>query len=190
MTSEMHFNIPEGSVLRRIDRYATEKVGIILDRHAPPPTGKLTKDPAGEWIKLKDIQVLLRMGGLLEASDELTERLLDGHAQQAFIRDVTNLGYTDFDQVMEILKNNRHQLLDIKEYEIWTEGYRATGEEQNASLLGKASGFSFKEACDAFHAQLDEPKKNIWSYHPDSGTWSVWGCRLFDNETDARKSFG
>lgn len=74
-------------------------------------------------------------------------------------------------------------------YQIWMEGYRATGEEQTASFLGTEEGGDFPEAVRLCISKKPEP---YWLQHlntkVDPPQW--WGCRLFDNETDARKSFG
>lgn len=72
----------------------------------------------------------------------------------------------------------------IKEYEIWMEGYSATGESSEAKLIGTMYADSFQEACDQWAI----------SYGPanyyDSKRLSYWACRLFDNEKDARKGYG
>ena len=62
------------------------------------------------------------------------------------------------------------------------EGYSVTGNSDKASLLGEIEAESFQEACD----KLVEEKgyQNLYSGK------SIWGCRLFDNEAYARKSFG
>lgn len=79
---------------------------------------------------------------------------------------------------MAIAKRNRH-------YEVWMEGYQATGESATASFLGETEASSFKKAC-----------KNVISEYPDLIEYydnkdnTVWGCRLFDNEGDAREAFG
>ena len=78
----------------------------------------------------------------------------------------------------------------MKLYEIWSEGYLCTGVEGNpakASLLGKVEAESFKDAC----IKLCSPKE-FQARHGrfDPERLSVWGCRLFDNEKAARKSFG
>lgn len=65
--------------------------------------------------------------------------------------------------------------------EVWCEGYMATGDSAEARLLGKTRASTLKEACDKLYS-------NDPSYDPERMTY--WGCRLFDNEDDARKSFG
>jgi len=89
----------------------------------------------------------------------------------------------DFDKYNKLLQK-------MKEYEVWTEGYLATGMEgipAKAQLHGKFKGNSFKEAIQAFKDTLTD------SYSiecVDVENMNFWGCRFFDNETDARKSFG
>jgi len=97
-----------------------------------------------------------------------------------------------------------------KEFEIWVEGYAATGERGYASYIGKATGETFEEACRNFeypHNILrvwplpgEDPilihageKLNLDLKQDGSICYdrpSIWACRLFDNETDAKKSFG
>ena len=75
----------------------------------------------------------------------------------------------------------------MKEFEIWSEGYAATGEHSEARFHGKMKAESFIQACIKFFGnKLDINKDGSMRYtYP-----SIWGCRLYDNETDARKSFG
>lgn len=72
-------------------------------------------------------------------------------------------------------------------YQIWSEGYAATGEYSNAQYHGTSEGDTFKEAVDNLLKTWDQKEVGIY-YNPDKLTY--WGCRFFDNETDARKSFG
>ncbi len=66
-------------------------------------------------------------------------------------------------------------------FDVWEEGYVITGNSANASFNCTVEGDSFKEACMERYRE-DE------TYDPERNT--RWGCRLFDNEVDARKSFG
>ena len=74
----------------------------------------------------------------------------------------------------------------MHKYEVWREGYRATGEEGYASFIGSVYADSFKEACDILCANRDD---KIYGRY-DSEKLMVWACRLFDNEEDAKRSFG
>lgn len=67
---------------------------------------------------------------------------------------------------------------------VWMEGYQCTGESSKAQLVGIVYEVdSFKAACEKLAEQLPER-----SWGADRST--IWGCRLFDNEADARKSYG
>ncbi len=70
-------------------------------------------------------------------------------------------------------------------FEIWSEGYRATGNSGVATFLGYGEGIDFKCACDDL-AKSDLKFKQY--YDPLKLTY--WGCRLFSNSQDARKFFG
>lgn len=69
----------------------------------------------------------------------------------------------------------------MPKFQIWSEGYKATGEAQKACPQGSVEANSFQEACDELF--LDNQ-----SY--DSERLTIWGCRLFDNEDAAREAFG
>lgn len=70
--------------------------------------------------------------------------------------------------------------------EIWREGYMTSGESSRAQLLRIVYGVtSLQDAC-ARHADEDPEFKRL--YNPMKMTY--WGCRLYDNEADARKKFG
>lgn len=75
-------------------------------------------------------------------------------------------------------------------YSIWAEGYRATCEHGYATFVGSIHGTDFADAV-----------KNWSDAHPgwmqpyeirnmEEGKLAIWGCKLFDNEADARRSFG
>lgn len=76
----------------------------------------------------------------------------------------------------------------MKEWEVWTEGYTASGERGDATFHGKFMGETFKDAVIKF--------RDTKCSHPELvylGRWDVpdyWGCRFFDNEEDARRGFG
>lgn len=71
------------------------------------------------------------------------------------------------------------------EFDVWIEGYRATGQSANATFCSKYKASNFNNACIAF---LIENGSSLEYYDKTSN--SYWGCRFFDNETDAKKSFG
>lgn len=74
-----------------------------------------------------------------------------------------------------------------KQWPLWVEGYVATGESADATFLGSFEGETFQDAIQAYKDSLtdDYSRKCV-----DVERQTFWGCRFFDNEADARKSFG
>lgn len=73
-------------------------------------------------------------------------------------------------------------------YEIWSEGFRVSGETgAKAEKIGEQEANSFEEACDLFVKRNPQYKS---CYEKRNGVPAYWGCRWFNNEADARKSFG
>lgn len=75
-----------------------------------------------------------------------------------------------------------------KTWDIWMEGYQATGESSAAIML-------------ALNVEADSFNNAVWAYlesNPEmisyaarrDGVWRIWGRRLFSDEESARKSFG
>lgn len=84
-------------------------------------------------------------------------------------------------------------------YEIWMEGYMATGESGDAQKIGEGEGNTFDEAVKDYMNKnpkhgIEENGRGRYSsdeyYKNRKSNWNIWACNLFDNETDARKSFG
>ena len=94
---------------------------------------------------------------------------------------------------------NKPILGTIREFEIWAEGYSASGESGTAQMIGKGLGSTFDEAVKDYMGKnpnhgINENVRNRYisdeSYNKRRSNWSIWACCLFDNEADARKSFG
>jgi len=91
---------------------------------------------------------------------------------------------------------------ELKEYEVWMEGYAATGESGTANLVGKTKARNFAQACHIL--MCEEKLKNIaeenkpnnndyvtagrWDYNPNR--LSYWGRKLYWSYELASKSFG
>jgi hypothetical protein len=73
-----------------------------------------------------------------------------------------------------------------KEYEIWVEGHRAHGSGSNAQLVAKVFANSFEEACIKFSKTKEAKGWGPFSTNP----LAFWGCKLFDNHSDAARTFG
>jgi len=87
----------------------------------------------------------------------------------------------------------------MKEFEIWVEGYAATGERGCANMIGKGYGETFDDAVRDYMAKnpnhgIEENGRNRYGsdewYENRKSNWNIWACDLYDNEADARKSFG
>lgn len=72
----------------------------------------------------------------------------------------------------------------MNKYEIWMEGYRASGDCGTARFEGVWEGETFQEACQKWARATNSPQ----FYDPERNTY--WCCRLYSNEIDARKRFG
>lgn len=79
-----------------------------------------------------------------------------------------------------------------KSYNIWVEGFCCSGMEngpEKARCLARdVYGINFIDAC--LHWYCEKGKEGYGDLSYDGKYLALWGCRLFDNEKDARKSFG
>ena len=91
---------------------------------------------------------------------------------------------------------------ELKEYEVWMEGYAATGEHGTATLVGKTKARNFAQACHILMCEqklksiTEENKPNNkdyvtpgrWDYDPNR--LSYWACKMYWSKELASKSFG
>ena len=83
------------------------------------------------------------------------------------------------------------------------EGYRATGEVGYAQKIGEYDVKTFDEAVEMYIKDHPDIKKNCGpqrytqnnfmseeAFDNRRSDWNIWACALFNNEQDARKSFG
>ena len=73
----------------------------------------------------------------------------------------------------------------MKTYEIWSEGYSATGGTGGATYHGEVPAKNLKDACKKY-AKL-HPEFNKYF---DKKAMTLWGCGLFDSEEKSRRRFG
>ena len=71
-----------------------------------------------------------------------------------------------------------------RKFQLWQEGFRMKGAENEATYLGEFEGNNFDDAC------LNWAKQSSSMAHYKNRPPRFWGCRIFDNEADARKNFG
>lgn len=74
----------------------------------------------------------------------------------------------------------------MSQFQIWVEGWCASGGYGHAQFLGEFDGLDFCEACKKWAASLSEDDRKL----VDTDRLTYWACRLFDNEADARQGFG
>lgn len=86
---------------------------------------------------------------------------------------------------------------DYKKYEIWVEGFQVTGQSSRAQKIGEIKANSFLEACRKLCGKMNDYSEETRGINIDTGQVVVkrnnphiWGCKLFDNEKDARRNFG
>lgn len=73
----------------------------------------------------------------------------------------------------------------MKKFYVWIEGFAATGESQTAQFLGSFEGETFINACKK---AMVEKEWDMSCYDENKNTY--WACQFFDNEKEARASFG
>jgi hypothetical protein len=74
----------------------------------------------------------------------------------------------------------------MKEYEIWMEGYQATGQQAGASFVGVSEGRNFKDACKKFYQTQSKTEQAYYDVKDNT----YWGCGLFPTQSQAIRSFG
>jgi len=106
------------------------------------------------------------------------------HHDKEFFERVVD-GYRKCGLLIESRRFAQLVSVGVSTFEIWSEGYRATGDSGGAICHGVSEGKDFKEACDNF-AKVNEGFARYYA----SETMSYWACRLFSSEAEARESFG
>ena len=120
--------------------------------------------------------------------------------RQSEIRQEPNY-YTDKNGVEKVIEPVSH-FPELKLYEVWSEGYAATGESGGAILMGKAHARNFSQACHTvmcmnFLENGMKINKPTYKGYVDAGRWdydpsrlTYWGCLLYWSEELAKKTFG
>ena len=74
----------------------------------------------------------------------------------------------------------------MTKFDVWLEGYAATGEHGTAQCLQREVMVdTFPEAC-----RLALGNKGWDMSYYSAGPNTYWGCRFYPTEAEARKSFG
>lgn len=69
----------------------------------------------------------------------------------------------------------------MNSYDIYMEGYQASGDSAPARYVGHAYGDTFEQACRIYYSD---------SYYYNESRNTYWGCRLFESLEEAQRSFG
>ncbi len=92
----------------------------------------------------------------------------------------------------------------MRNFEIWMEGYACNGDRGRADKIADIEAETFDEAVEKYMSQFtpEELKQrsgphryNRGQFHTEEdynnrrSNWHIWGCALFDNEHEARRSF-
>lgn len=86
-------------------------------------------------------------------------------------------------------KNTKERkMIKMEKYKVWLEGYVCTGQRAGAEYLGEFEGTSFEDACLKASLAKFGPKETANFYDTNRNTF--WGCHFYNNESDARKTFG
>lgn len=83
---------------------------------------------------------------------------------------------------------------DEKKYDIWSEGFLAQGSEGIPTKAQKfasgVEGKSFLDAVKKWYKSQKDAEYRFGALTIRDGKAYTYGCRLYDNEEDARKAFG
>lgn len=75
-------------------------------------------------------------------------------------------------------------------YNIYSEGYQATGECGRARFIASVEADNFLEAARKACEKAFGVKATETYFSAVNGIPAYWGCQLFDNLSDAAKAFG
>lgn len=73
-------------------------------------------------------------------------------------------------------------------FDVWTEGWAANEGKFPAMFMGRVEAESLVEACKKLKARSKPDLRRFWRIEEKAAYY--YGCKAFDNERDARKSFG
>lgn len=70
---------------------------------------------------------------------------------------------------------------------LWMQGFSATGQAEGASMIGS---YEATDLDDAVKQYMETHKGEVEWDRYGRGRHAIWACEIFDNEEQARKSFG
>lgn len=72
----------------------------------------------------------------------------------------------------------------MKKYNVWQEGYSATGQYEPDHFMGTFKANNFKEACMKAMKAEEYSQEDIDRYY-DKERNTFWGCRFYEQPPDA-----
>lgn len=101
--------------------------------------------------------------------------------------DAYNLLFKEINTMTHPLGTRTDEPVDeqLREFTIWLEGYLITGGGGGAVFEGTWKGKDFRDAVLRMVKAKGLDDSNF-----NEERLSYWGCRYFDNEADARRTFG
>ena len=101
---------------------------------------------------------------------------------------VNGFGYSQFERnIADRVVKLFCQPVVRRSISLWVEGFAVTGERQGASMIGT---YEATDLDDAVKQYMETHKGDVDWDRFGRGRHAIWACEIFDNEGEARKSFG
>lgn len=182
----------------------------LIDRgkRGPSPLGTLRKAIHQSGVAKRDIVVSAEVttynGGLDVKQDfAALSEMMRRHTEHAKASVRVLRSRMSFEQRLADAQHQENRRADQEDrsprpiaiFHVWIEGYADTGEQGSASRKA-LYGFDLEDAMQRWTMDDLDAYRYLMRYEDrvsplSSYTgWSFWGCRIFTDEDEARKSFG
>lgn len=129
----------------------------------------------------------------IQKTPEEEQMMINGHSLSSYSFVIFDVSNSDPEPPRVELPEGEPARTGKKLWEVWVEGYAATEESGKAMRLTRKNedtlweGDTFSEACrEAMRCLNYDMSDHL--YNAERNTY--WACRFYDNEVEARKSFG
>lgn len=113
------------------------------------------------------------------------DRLYEVESEIDLTRKHLSVLYAERRKLRELSPDERNG----RDWDIWVEGFAATGMSGTAFRLGPGFGRTFEDAVEWYKSTASKEDQGYLSKSSNGG-WTYWGCKLFPDESSARRSFG
>ena len=125
-------------------------------------------------------------GYLANYAVDIAERLINNKIiKNSFIK-IEDCDEISIAFINKYLKKFDHLQVPEKEFIIWQEGFNCSDGHGQACIWNKGSGKTFEHAILKILKDIEE----LTLYRIKDGKFCCWGCDFYDNEKDARETFG